>query len=277
MIVRHVDEFSAYDRSTKLPHSHWSMSWEGHKSSMEQAIWNVHAPPRPSSWQSGLPSFQEFLSRIEIKMLPNAELNQNAFVASNSTIPSAHASQNGYNGVAVTAFDPVVRHTFQPLVNYSNVQSPNPDYTNRSSHTTLSAAETYNSSPQTLSRLKSPNFAAQHTNLDRVPPSSSSTVPSLLERKIWHEAAQIFPLNEKIAFTKSGKPRKRLERACNACREKKVSDLSSISDKINLDTMSQVKCQLRLPKCIHCQKHGYECDSNLMSVAMLILRVFRNY
>lgn len=235
MIGRHIDDFLGYDRSTKLPHDHRLMSWKGYRSRMEQATWNMHGPPRPSSWQLGLPSFQELLSRTEAKIPPDAEMSQNAFIASNLTIPSAQASQNGYNVVAVAGFDPVVGHTFQPLVNYSIIRSPDSGYTNRSPYTTLSAAETYNSSPQAFSRPGSPNFAAQHIGIDRAPSAGSSTMPSLLERKLWHEAAQIFPLNDKLAFTKAGKPRKRLERACNACREKKVSASSSKSSKTNPD------------------------------------------
>lgn len=190
---------------------------------MGHDVWGEHAPTHPNSWQSGLPSFQELLSTIEIQKPQDQKLSQNASVSIYSTMPRSRGLQPNYNVVAVAPFDLASGNSFQPSDKRSTVRSNGP---NHFPNIALSAEGSHKSSPYAVSALKSPNFASHHADLDQGPPSGSNARSSPMERKLWHEANQILPLNEKIAFTKTGKLRKRLEKACDACREKKVSTLS---------------------------------------------------
>ncbi|KAK5057615.1 hypothetical protein LTR84_011615 [Exophiala bonariae] len=247
MIVQHINDFLGHNQSTTRHLDYKSTYWERYRLRMRHEVGGGHAPISQNPFQPGLPSFQQLLSTIEIQIPQDRKPSGNTSVAIDSAIPYSRGFQyHNYNVAARTAFHSTSGKRFQSLDKRSDIHLSGPNRTDCSPNMAHTAMEAHKSNLYALSTLDSPRLASHNASFDQASSSASNSIRSPLELKLWHEATQIFPLNEKIAFTKTGKLRKRLEKACDPCREKKV------------------KCRLRLPKCIHCQKCGYECNAELI-------------
>lgn len=228
MIARRTDGILGDDESVVLQRDYKSRARGTGGQKWDKTFGINTLQQRPSSWHPGLPSFQELLSTVEVTLSPDTESNQRAISARNSTLSTSKRFQHESGVVTRAIFNNTDGIPFQPSVNYPYAQYPDPNYAVYPSYSILSAPETYNPAPRVHSRMPSPNSAQRYINLNQVSAPSPNSVQTSRGHKIWHEAVQHFPLNGKITLTKAGKPRKRLEKACDTCRKKKVSVLYSI-------------------------------------------------
>lgn len=189
---------------------------------MGQGAWNGHSSMRPGLCPPGLPSFRELLSTIEIELKPDAQSPKSASVSNNSTKSTSTIQDLEYKAVAAATFNHHENH-FQLPVNYPYTQLSGSSYTNSSSHFKPRATEAYGAVLDAPATIPLPNSFQKHVEIEQASTPGPDPVPSSDEGKLLHEAPLPFPLNECIALTKSGRLRKRLQKACDNCREKKVN------------------------------------------------------
>lgn len=167
---------------------------------MGQPAWNGQALMRSSPCQWSLPSFQELLSAIGAELHPNPESLRPALVLNNFTKSANTIPRVECNASATAA------------VNHHEIPS----------YCKLRATKTSDAVPDVLARMDLPRSPQRCIKTEQISAPGPSLTPCSCESKVGRDANLLFTSDEQIALTKSGRQRKRLQKACDTCREKKV-------------------------------------------------------
>jgi len=190
---------------------------------MGKGAWNGHGSMGTGSRHASLPSFQELLSIMASDREPTTDSLGSASTFNTSNKFTETIPQVENNAIAIG----FIRHerTFQLQANDLYTPLFELGHTSSSLHCGLRTTGVSDAVSSPFASQPAISRAQKRPEIEHAPARGPITASSANERKVWREQTTFFPFNENMALTKSGMLRKRLRKACNTCREKKVNAL----------------------------------------------------